>query len=281
MYTSLPLDTATKSSPGYTRSWNSVWEVDQVDLGGQVPRVLLLIPTASYRAPDFMDAAAKLELEVVVGSDRGQPLAEFFPGRTLIADFNDPDVGAAIITRFADSYPLDAILAVDDAGAVLAAEASSRLRLPHNPVESARATRDKAQLRRLLDQAGIPSPRWRVVPLDNDARREAQTSEFPCVIKPLALAASRGVIRADDADQFVAAVERLRGILRQPDVVQECGESADSYLVEDYLPGEEVSLEGLVEEGALHVLALFDKPRPAHRPLLRRDDLRDAVAAVA
>ena len=80
-----------------------------------MPRILLLIPTASYRAPDFMAAAAELGLEVVVGSDRGQPLAELFPGRTLTADFGDPAAGAATISRFADSYPLDAILAVDDA----------------------------------------------------------------------------------------------------------------------------------------------------------------------
>ena len=229
-------------------------------------RVLLLIPTASYRATDFMDAATKLGLEVVVGSDRGQPLADLFPGRTLTADFSDPNAGAAAITRFADSYPLDAILAVDDAGTILAAEASSRLRLPHNPVDAARATRDKPLMRRLLDGAGIASPTWRVIPLDNDARREAGGIDFPCVIKPLALSASRGVIRANNPDEFVATVERLRRILRQPDVRKECGEAADSYLVEDYLPGHEVSLEGLVEDGALHVLALFDKPDPLTGP---------------
>ncbi len=229
-------------------------------------RVLLLIPTASYRAPDFMDAAAKLGLEVVVGSDRGQPLAELFPGRTLTADFSDPESGAAAIARFADSYPLDAILAVDDAGTILAAEASSRLRLPHNPVEAARATRDKPLMRRLLDEAGIASPTWRVIPLDRDARREAGSIDFPCVIKPLALSASRGVIRANNPDEFVAAVGRLREILRLPDVKEECGEAANSYLVEDYLPGDEVSLEGLVEDGALHVLALFDKPDPLTGP---------------
>jgi len=231
-----------------------------------VARVLLLIPTASYRAPDFMDAAAKLGLEVVVGSDRGQPLAELFPGRTLTADFSDPESGAAAIARFADSYPLDAILAVDDAGTILAAEASSRLRLPHNPVEAARATRDKPLMRRLLDEAGIASPTWRVIPLDRDARREAGSIDFPCVIKPLALSASRGVIRANNPDEFVAAVGRLREILRLPDVKEECGEAANSYLVEDYLPGDEVSLEGLVEDGALHVLALFDKPDPLTGP---------------
>ena len=229
-------------------------------------RVLLLIPTASYRAPDFMDAATRLGLEVVIGSNHGQPLAELFPGRTLTADFNNLDSGAAAIVRFADSYPLDAILAVDDAGTVLAAEASSRLDLPHNPIEAVRATRDKPLMRRLLDRAGIASPNWRVVPLNNNADREASRVDFPCVIKPLALSASRGVIRANNPDEFVIAVDRLRGILRQPDVQKECGETADSYLIESYLPGDEVSLEGLVEDGVLHVLALFDKPDPLTGP---------------
>ena len=229
-------------------------------------RVLLLIPTASYRAPDFMAAAAKLGLEIVVGSDRGQPVAEMFPGRTLTASFATPEEGARTVATFADAYPLDAVVAVDDTGTVLAARAAQMLALSHNAVEAAEATRNKAVLRERLAAAGLPSPAFRLSSLDEDAERVAAEVAYPCVVKPLSLAASRGVIRADDARSFVAAVRRLSAILERPDVAEECGATARAYLVEGYIPGDEVSLEGLLREGTLHPLALFDKPDPLQGP---------------
>ena len=236
-----------------------------------MPRVLLLIPSASYRTADFMAAASRLGVDVAVGSDRDQVLAGLFPGGTLTADFARPEAGAETIARFADAYPLDAIVAVDDQGTVLAAHAAERLRLPHNAPSAVEAARNKAVLRRCLAEAGIPSPGYRVVPIataaaDADAAAVAETVPYPCVVKPLALSGSRGVIRADDAAAFVAAVARLRRILATRSAQDECGPYADAYLVEDFVPGAEVSLEGLLVDGALHVLALFDKPDPLDGP---------------
>ncbi len=230
-------------------------------------RVLLLIPTASYRAPDFMEAATKLGLEVVVGSDRGQPLADLFPGRTVTASFADPVAGGAEIARFADSFPLDAIVAVDDGGTVLAAEAANQISLPSNSVEAVRATRDKSLMRAILDDVDVPTPGWRTFPVDIDATALATLVSYPCVVKPIALSGSRGVMRADDPESFMAAVDRLRTILSDPTVAEECGESGDRFLIEDYIPGVEVSLEGLMTDGRLHVLALFDKPDPLIGPI--------------
>ena len=229
-------------------------------------RVMLLIPTASYRAPDFMAAADRLGLEVVVGSDRGQPLADQFPGKTLTASFAQPEEGAREIVRFADAYPLDAIVAVDDGGTILAAEASLHLRLPHVGLDAVRASRDKVLMRELLDAAGSDAPGWRVASFDDDLRTLAEAVSFPCVIKPVSLSGSRGVMRADDAKSLAAAVQRLRAILERPEVQEECAGDADRFLVEDFIPGIEVSVEGLVTEGGLHVLTLFDKPDPLDGP---------------
>jgi biotin carboxylase len=85
------------------------------------------------------------------------------------------------------------------------------------------------------------------------------------VIKPLRLAASRGVIRADDPGAFVAALERIRRILAEPDAAA-CGAPARAVLIEEFVPGVEVALEGLLRAGRLHVLALFDKPDPLNGP---------------
>ena len=227
-------------------------------------RVLLLIPTTTYRATDFLQAAQRLGVEVVVASDQEFVLGE--PGRTLAVDLQRPDVGAAQIAQFADSYPLDAVVAVDDPGAVPAAAASARLRLSHNPVEAVRATRNKLLLRQRLAAAGLPSPQFRAAPIDADPRVPADAVRFPCVLKPLALSAGRGVIRADDAAEFAVAFARLGALLRDPKVAADCGDTAGTILIEDYIEGVEVSLEGLLDQGALHALALFDKPDPLVGP---------------
>ena len=227
-------------------------------------RVLLLIPSASYRAPDFMEAATKLDVEIVVGSDRRNPLAD---DSGLVAfSFVDAERGAEEIEEFANRHPLDTIIAVDDGGAVLAARASRRLELPHNPVAAVEATRNKAELRARIAQAGLPRRRYWVCPTDADpAAIEGLT--YPLVIKPLALSASRGVIRANDTAEFVAAFGRVRDILATPSAYAECGpELADRVLIEEYIPGVEVSVEGLLEDGRLQVLALFDKPDPLEGP---------------
>ena len=226
---------------------------------------MLLIPSASYRAHDFMQAATRLGLDVVVASDIGQPLGAF-PERSLSADFSDTEAGAETIARYADSHPVDAVVAVDDGGTLLAAKAAALLRMPANPAAAVAATRNKAMLRRLLAAAGLPSPPYRVCRFAEDAAAIARELAFPVVLKPLALAGSRGVMRADGAAGFVAAVERLQRMLSVPATAAECGDSADEYLVEGYIPGEEVALEGLLVAGSLQVLALFDKPDPLTGP---------------
>lgn len=227
---------------------------------------MLLIPSASYRATDFMEAARRLVVDVVVGSDRRHPLEELHPGGQIGLDFVDLDAGADRIEAFAADYPLDTIVAVDDGGALLAAAASRRLELPHNPFSAVEATRNKAILRRTLAAAGLPSPKSWEVPVAADPAAVAGHLTFPVVLKPLALSGSRGVMRADDAAGFVEAFERLRRILAEPVNARECGPLATHILVESYVPGIEVSVEGLVDAGRLRVLAIFDKPDPLEGP---------------
>ena len=231
-----------------------------------MPRVMLLIPSASYRAPDFMEAASRLGIEVVVGADRRHPLEDLHPGRQVGLDFVDLDAGSNQIEAFADEFPVDTIVAVDDGGALLAAAASRRLELPHNPLAAVEATRNKSLLRRTLAAAGLPSPRFWDIPTDSDPAQIAGSLEFPVVLKPLALSGSRGVIRADHPASFVEAFERLRGILAEPVNARECGPLGGRILVESYIPGIEVSVEGLLSGGKLQVLAIFDKPDPLEGP---------------
>jgi biotin carboxylase len=214
-----------------------------------VARLLLIVPSATYRAPDFLAAARALGVDVVIGSEVRQTLSEPMGDRAVELDLCAPDRAIAQIEALHGRRPLDAIVAVDDGGAVVAAGASARLELPHNPVDAVARTRDKLAMRRAFAAASIPQP----------AFAPDRPVGFPCVVKPVGLAASRGVIRADDADQLAAAIARVTPIAS--------GSGRDGeLLVEEYVPGAEVAIEGLLVGGVLTVLAVFDKPDPLVGP---------------
>ena len=224
-------------------------------------RLLLLMTPATYRAGAYLDAAKNLDVEIVRGLDLPKALAEEW-GVQLGLDFADPDTSVATLKEAHARQPFDAIVPVDDSATILAARANAALGLPWNPPEAAEAARDKGIMRRLMADAGVPSPVFRRFPLIADPRDIAQQVSFPCVVKPLRLSGSRGVIRADTPDELAAAIARLERILLDDGNVRE----TTDILVEDFIPGVEVALDGLLRPDGLHVLALFDKPDPLDGP---------------
>ncbi len=228
-------------------------------------RVLLLLPTTTYRTQAFVDAASALGVDLVCASERPSTFEAHAPDHLITLDFTDPASAAETIARFAGGRPIDAVVPVDDLTTVVAAAIATRLGLKTNPVAAVAAARNKHEMRRRLSAAGVPVPRFRLVALTDDPEAAARRADYPCVLKPLALSASRGVIRADDARAFVAAFHRIAAILRRDDV-SVAGEAAAALLVEEFIPGREVALEGLLMAGGLQTLALFDKPDPLDGP---------------
>jgi biotin carboxylase len=222
-------------------------------------RILLLLPSAAYRAEDFLDAAAALGAEVAVASDHAQAIRD---DRSLVLRFDDPDGAAERIAAFARERPLDAVVAVDDRGVEVAAVAGEVLDLPHNPQGAARAAVDKVRMRRALEASGVPQPAFRVADREDDVAELAEGLGPPVVVKAPALSMSRGVIRADSPSGAAAAAAGIRRIL---DAAGE--DPAGPLLVERYVPGEEVAVEGLLRAGDLEVLAIFDKPEPLEGPI--------------
>ena len=229
------------------------------------PRVLLLLPTSTYRTTAFVEAARRLGAQLTVASERPSTFEAAQPDGLLTLDFQHPERAADAARRFATEHPIAGVVAVDDDTAVAQAAIAAALGLSGNPVAAARAARDKHQQRMLMSAAGVAVPQFSLQAIDADPRTLAATTRYPCVLKPLRLSASRGVIRANDSAEFVAAHSRLSRILAAPEFAG-CGEWAEQFLVEDFVPGPEVALEGLLVSGRLHVLALFDKPDPLDGP---------------
>jgi biotin carboxylase len=226
--------------------------------------VLLLLPSGTYKAPDFLEAARRLDVDVVVASETEQTLADAMGDRALVVDLSDPETSAARIASLAARLPLDAVVAVDDQGLLIAALAARDLNLAANDPDAVKKTRNKAAMRTSLGAAppgALHQPAFRIVKPGDDIGVVAGEMGWPVVVKPVSLSASRGVIRADDPAGAEEAAQRVRAIL------DEDGHPGDEpILVEAYVPGEEVAVEALLRGGRLEVLAIFDKPDPLTGP---------------
>ena len=216
------------------------------------PRVLLLVPARTYRAADFILAAERMRLDLVVASDGALPLGRaVIPARSAEIDAS----ARRILARAGPLKVIDAVVAADTPMLVLAATVAAAMGLPHNPVDAVRAALDKAAQRQRWAAAGVPQPSFRLVPAGECVRQAAEAIGFPCVLKAVSLSASQGVLRADDPTAAVEAARRIRQIL------DDAERPADEpLLIEEYLPGPELSIDGVLTAGDLTVTAVFDKP---------------------
>ncbi len=230
-----------------------------------MPRLLLLLPATTYRAEAFLEAARKLKLDVVVGSKRAAMLDDLGDAVFIPLNLHDLDEAVRSAVEFARTAPIDVVVGVDDHTTVVATAISAALGLPHNPVSAVAAARNKHRMRELLSGQGVPVPRFVLFSVDDDPLIIAEKVAFPCVVKPISLSASCGVIRANNRDEFVAAFRRVAALLEKLGT-ETVGEGAGKILMEDFMPGREVALEGLLTDGKLQVLALFDKPDPLEGP---------------
>jgi biotin carboxylase len=239
------------------------------------PRVLVLSSTTSYRTDDFMRAAAHLGVEAVLGTNRCHELANLWPreafGGSVPIEFRHEAEAADMIVREHGVTPFAAIVPTDDATAEIAARAAERIGLRGNSVGAAVAARNKRLLREALTRAGLRQPQSMVFTENSPAESVDQVLQAlnlasPVVIKPLLCSASRGVMRAYDADDLATKWKRLQALLQTPALRAVEDPDGHRILVEQFVPGAEVALEGLLCDGALTTLALFDKPDPLDGP---------------
>jgi len=227
-----------------------------------VSRVLLLLPTSSYRNEDFLAAGRDLGVEILTAADYCHKLAPLWGMDPVLAlPFGEPQKAAEKALAYLDAE-VDAVLAVDDHGLEVAALLAEQLGLKGNSAVAVRMLRDKLAFRQLQRSLGLQHPEFRHLPEDDDACALARSIRYPVVVKARRLAASRGVVRADDPGSFVHVVERVRAIQRRADR----DAASLGLVVEAFVPGPEFALEGLLTDGRLEVLALFDKPDPLDGP---------------
>ncbi len=231
-----------------------------------MPRALLLATTTGYQTRSFDEAAEASGIDLVYATDRCHLLDDPWRDGAIPIRFHDEDQSVDAIVAAARTRPVNGILPLGDRPTVIAARAARALGLPGNPPAAAFISRHKRATRERLAARGLSSPWFRELPFDCDIQAEAKTLQYPCVVKPMALSGSRGVIRADGATELVRAFDRVRRLLQQTDVLVLRDPANEAILVEAFVEGREVALEGLLEHGRLRVLAIFDKPDPLDGP---------------
>ncbi|MGI9103723.1 MAG: ATP-grasp domain-containing protein [Terriglobales bacterium] len=229
-------------------------------------RLLLLSTTTGYQAQQFRAAAELMGVPLVLASDSCHAMDDPWGDGAISVRFQKPQESAAKICELAHHQPIHGVAAIGDAPTRTAALVARGLRLRFHPPEAVDAARNKFLARERFKQAGMRVPWYARFKAASDPAAAAKAVPYPCVLKPLGLSASRGVIRADDREQFAAAFRRVHELLQQKDVKIMRDESAGWIQVESFIAGREFALEGLVTNGVLQTLAIFDKPDPLDGP---------------
>lgn len=216
-----------------------------------MPRAVVVLPTTTYRAADFLMASESLGIDLVVASEEPPPFD--MGDRYVQINCDNVELAAKRISELGDEITLDGVVAADESGVEIVALTGTALGLRANSPQAAAASRNKALMRQLLQAFEVPQPPWTVLDGDDEP---IDGMTFPVVMKPLTRSASQGVIRVDRAEDLASTATRIRSILGDDEPL----------LVEGFMTGEEIAIEGLVTAGELTVLAMFDKPDTSEGP---------------
>src|SRR3984957_13235096 len=254
-------------------------------------RLLILASKLGYQTRSFAEAAKALGIDVVFASDRCHQLEDPWADGAIAVRFEDPEEAARRIVSQSLVRPVDGLIALGDRSTPTAAYTALALGFAYHSPQAVENCRSKLRQREVLRDAGLPVPGFFSFRLDKRVEKILSRVQFPCVVKPLRLAASQGVIRANNPEEFQAAVARIKDLLESPEVKVTREPELDRLLVERYIPGGEVAVEGLLTRGKLRILGVFDKPDPLEGPYFEEtiyvvpsrlpDDMYDRVLETA
>jgi len=231
--------------------------------------LILIAPHGSYRTMRYLQAAARLNLAVIIVSEGEHSIvSEYAQG--LNVRFNQPQLALQTVIQETGQSEVVAVIGTDDSVIELASAVAQHFNLPHNDANAARLARRKDLARLALQVSEINIPAFQQIEINSILEPPSRQMDclgnlqFPVVIKPLALSASRGVIRVNDEQQLISGLKRVKAILdRQSDLDEQ---EKQQVLLEEYIHGDEIAVEGIVENGKCKLLTIFDKPDPLHGP---------------
>ncbi len=232
----------------------------------QARKILIVGSITGYQTRVFAETARHLGMDVILATDQCHQLDDPWGDDAVTVRFERPEQSARVLERAGRAQRVNGIVAVGDQPTYLAALTAERLGLPYGPPAAVAACRDKFLMRQYLQAAGLRVPGFLRLKLPSDPKQAASHVRFPCVLKPIGLSGSRGVIRANSHHEFIAAFERIRAILESLEIRRLRQEHNRYIQAENYIEGREFALEGVVRDGSLQTFAIFDKPDPLDGP---------------
>src|SRR6202521_2003490 len=229
-------------------------------------RLLLFTAKLGYQTRSFEDAARKLGVQLVYVTDRCHQLEDPWGDQAIAVHFETPEVAAYTVMEALRGQDVSGILALGDRPAAAAAYAARGLGVRYNHPAAVEACRSKLRMKEVFRDSGLSVPWFRNFPIEPAPEPALLGISYPCVLKPMSLSASQGVVRANSREEFIAAADRIRALLASPEILARREANLDQIIVEGYIPGREVAVEGLLTDGVLRVLAIFDKPDPLSGP---------------
>src|SRR5437660_428068 len=229
-------------------------------------RLLLFTAKLGYQTRSFEDAARKLGIQLVYVTDRCHQLEDPWGDQAIAVHFETPEVAAYTVMEALRGQGDSGILALGDRPAAAAAYAARGLGIRYSHPAAVEACRSKLRMKGIFRDAGLCVPWFRHLPVDPPPEPELLGISYPCVLKPLSLSASQGVVRANNREEFLSAAARVRRVLESPEILASRESNLDQIIVEGYIPGVEVAVEGLLTDGQFRPLAMFDKPDPLTGP---------------
>jgi len=229
----------------------------------QRDRVLVIAPHGSYRTAPFIKAANKLDIDVLIASQGEHSIvSDYVQG--LHIDFTNENQAIETILAEAKKQAFSGIIGTDDTTTELAAHVAEKLFLPHNDPLAVKIAQRKDLARLSLKKSGVKIPEFDLLTTTKSLSEQSIQVNFPAVIKPVALSASRGVIRVNNEQELEQAVERVIKMLAEERQIDKA--IREILLLEEFIPGKEVAIEAMLHNGELDVLAIFDKPDPLDGP---------------
>lgn len=227
------------------------------------PRVLIIAPHGSYRTFAYIAAAERLGVQALIASEGKHSIISAY-AQGLHVDFGDIPAALQRIISAAQAAPIVGVIGTDDGATELASHIAQQLHLPHNHPSAVQIARRKDLARDALDLYQVSKPVHRIVDVTRPLAVQLDGLHYPVVVKPIALSASRGVIRADDPQQIIAAIDRVAQMLNRMSDLEPL--TQQRLLIEEFIDGQEVAIEGMLAQGRLSILAIFDKPEPLNGP---------------
>lgn len=172
-----------------------------------------------------------------------------------VVDTNDDELAVARCRALRERLPVDGVVPGFEFYVPLAARISHALGLPGLDPDRVSLFRDKDRMRAELVRAGLRTPAHAVVETEAEVAAAVRRIGLPVVVKPVDGAGSTGVRRADSLEQALAAFRLIQG----GGYLDLGRHGRGKALIEEFIVGREMSVDGFVQDGGVHVLSFTQK----------------------